>query len=184
MKTRHSVVLFVILGLLVVAMGACSSSDTSGETTVALPVDTANPYGAGLVDPPQPGEPILEVNVRGKLAKFSLESLQELPATTVELFEPFIKARSSFTGVSLADLFQAIGVEDGDNVETLALNEYQYVNTAGKFTASDGLLAYQQNGKPIPVDRGGPIRIVFPDGTTLASLLDAWNWAIGSITVK
>lgn len=184
MKMRHRIVSFAVLGSLVAILGACSSSDTSSDTTVVAPPDTGNPYGAGLIDPPQPGETILQVDVRGNVTEYSLESLQELPATTVELFEPFIKARSSFTGVSLASLFQAIGVEDGDNVETLALNEYQYVNTAGNFTASDGLLAYEQDGKPIPVDRGGPIRIVFPDGTPLASLLDAWNWALRSITVK
>lgn len=184
MKTRYKVVLFAALGTLVVAIGACSSSDTSGDTTVATPAEVANPYGAGLVDPPQPNEAVLAASVRGKVTKFSIESLKSLPVTTVELFEPFIKNRSSFTGVSLADLFQAVGIEASDSVGTLALNEYEYVNTAGEFTASDGLLAYEQDGHPIPVDRGGPIRIVFPDGSELSVALEAWNWALSSITVK
>lgn len=184
MKTRQMVVLIAALGSFVALAGACSSPDTSGNTTVVISAESANPYGAGLVDPPQPGEPILQVNVRGNVSKFSLESLKDLPATTVELFEPFIKVRSSFTGVSLADLFEAVGINANDSVETLALNEYRYVNDAGKFTASDGLLAYEQDGNPIPVDRGGPIRIVFPDGSTLSIALEAWNWALSSITAK
>jgi hypothetical protein len=184
MKKQHKIVLFAALGSLIVAVGGCSRSDTSGDTTTVPPAEVANPYGAGLVDPPQPNEPLLEVNVRGKVTKFSLESLKSFPATTVELFEPFIKVRSTFTGVSLADLFDAVGIEANDNVDTLALNEYRYISVAGKFTESDGLLAYEQDGHAISMDRGGPIRIVFPDGSPLSVVLDAWNWALSSITVK
>jgi hypothetical protein len=184
MKAQHKVVLVTALWLLVVAVGACSPSDTSGDTTVVVSEEATNPYGAGLVDPPQPDEPILQVNVRGNVTEFSLESLQNLPATTVELFEPFINVRSSFTGVSLADLFQAVGIKVDDSVDTFALNEYQYINLAGEFTGSDGLLAYEQDGHSISIDRGGPIRIVFPDGSPLWEVLDAWNWALSSITVK
>lgn len=184
MKIRQMGISFTILGSLAVAVGACSSSDNSSDTTVVTPGVTANPYGAGLVDPPEPGESILKIDVRGSVTEFSMESLQKLPATTVELFEPFIKTQSSFTGVSLADLFSAVGIKVDDEVDTQALNEYRYVNSAGKFTGSDGLLAYEQNGKLIPMDLGGPIRIVFPDGTSLSNVLDAWNWALSSITVK
>lgn len=184
MKVRYRIVSFAVLGSLVIAVGACSSSETSSDTTVVAQVETENPYGAGLVDPPQPGEPILQVNVHGDVTEFSLESLKKLPTTTVELFEPFIMVRSSFTGVSLADLFDSTGITADDKVDTVALNEYRYTNVAKKFTASDGLLAYEQNGQPIPMDRGGPIRIVFPDGTPLSSVLDAWNWAISSIIIK
>ena len=183
MKTQHKIVLFAALGSLVVAVGACSRSDTSADTTV-VPAEAANPYGVGLIDPPQPDEPILQVNVRGNVTEFSLESLANLPATTVELFEPFIKVRTSFTGVLLADLFQAVGIKVDESVDTFALNEYQYVNLAGEFTGSDGLLAYEQDGHSISVDRGGPIRIVFPDGSPLSIVLDAWNWALSSITVR
>lgn len=184
MKLQSKIVRFATLGSLVVALGACSRSNTSGSTTVVIPDEATNPYGAGLIDPPQPNEPVLQVDVRGTVTKFSFESLQDLPVTTVELFEPFIKIRSSFTGVSLADLFQATGIEPDDSVDTLALNEYRYANTASEFTASDGLLAYEQDGHSISVDRGGPIRIVFPDGFPLSDVLDAWNWALSSITVR
>jgi hypothetical protein len=181
---RQVVISFLALGSLAIAVGACSASDAISDTTVVAPGDVTNPYGAGLVDPSEPGEPILHLDIRGNVTEFSLESLKKLPATTVELFEPFIKTRLSFTGVSLAVLFDTAGIKADDEVDTRALNEYRYVNAAGKFTASDGLLAYEQNGLSIPMDRGGPIRIVFPDGTPLSTVLDAWNWALSSITVK
>ena len=184
MKMRQTTLFLVALGSLAVAVGACSSSDNSSDTTVVTPEETANPYGAGLVDPPQPGESILTIDVRGTVTEFSIESLQKLPATTVEVFEPFIKIQSSFTGVSLADLFSAVGIKADDEVSTQALNEYRYVNAAAKFTGSNGLLAYEQNGKLIPMDLGGPVRLIFPDGTALSDVLDAWNWALSSITVK
>ena len=41
-----------------------------------------------------------------------------------------------------------------------------------------------QNGQPISMDRGGPIRIIFPDGTILSKVLDAWNWSISEIVVE
>ncbi len=45
------------------------------------------------------------------------------------------------------------------------------------------LIATKRDGAPIPYDQGGPIRIVFPDGTPLSSNLDAWNWSLASITM-
>ena len=53
--------------------------------------------------------------------------------------------------------------------------------TAGAFTDSAGMLAIAQSGGPVPYDQGGPIRIVFPDGTALSSVLDAWNWSLSGI---
>ena len=49
--------------------------------------------------------------------------------------------------------------------------------------ASEALIATRRDGAPIPYDQGGPIRIVFPDGTPLSSVLDAWNWSLASISV-
>lgn len=184
MKVQRQFMLVAVLGLLVATLGACSSADSSTDTTEVTPTEAENPYGASVVDSPLQNETVLRVSVRGTVTEYSLESLERLPVKTVELFEPFIQARSSFTGISLADLFGAVGIEDAESVSTIALNDYRYINTAGEFTASYGLLAYKQNGKSIPMDRGGPIRIVFPDGTPFANVLDAWNWALSSITVE
>jgi DMSO/TMAO reductase YedYZ molybdopterin-dependent catalytic subunit len=51
------------------------------------------------------------------------------------------------------------------------------------FTDSDAIIAVGQDGGDIPVDQGGPIRIVFPDGTPGSTRLEAWNWSIERIEV-
>jgi len=183
----------VVLALCVT--GCSSSSNGSGtasaspspasESSTATPSPTStNPYGVATVDPPGPGEPILVLS-GGSAGTVSLtyDELATLPTRTITISEPFVKEQQTFTGVAMSDLFAKAGIPDSARVDTLALNDYHYVNTAGAFTASDGLLAIERNGQPIPYDAGGPVRIVYPDGTPLASVLDAWNWSLSSMSV-
>ena len=186
MKVRNGVVV-TSLFMLVLGTFACSSG---GDTAMPVVADTAgdgasgeNPYGAGLIDPPLPDEPILTVTTAEKSVTYSLNQLRELEATSAEVFEPFVLVNTSFTGVALSVLFNAAGIPDEAKVETLAINEYVYANTAESFTESQGILAYEENGADISVDRGGPIRLIFPDGTTLSKNLDAWNWSLEAISV-
>jgi hypothetical protein len=120
----------------------------------------------------------------GSAGKVSLtyDELNKLATKTITINEPFVKQQQTFTGVALADLFAKAGITESVNVDTVALNDYHYLNTAGAFTGSNALLATQRNGQPIPYDAGGPIRIVYPDGTPLAPVLDAWNWSLSSIS--
>ncbi len=185
MKVRNGA---AVVSLLFLGFGtvACSSG---GDTAMLVVADTAtdsaaagNPYGSGLIDPPLPDEPILTMTAAGKSSTYSLNQLRELEATSVEVYEPFVLANASFTGVALAALFDAAGITDDAKVETLAINEYVYTNTAQAFIESQGILAYEENGTDISVDRGGPIRLIFPNGTTLSKDLDAWNWSLEAIS--
>ena len=163
---------------------AVTSSAPASASSAASPSPTStNPYGVASVDPPGPNEPVL-VMAGGSAGKVSLtyDELNQLPARTITINEPFVKQQQTFTGVAMADLFAKAGIADSVNVDTAALNDYHYLNTAGAFTGSDGLLATKRNGQPIPYDAGGPIRIVYPDGTALAPVLDAWNWSVSSIS--
>jgi DMSO/TMAO reductase YedYZ molybdopterin-dependent catalytic subunit len=45
------------------------------------------------------------------------------------------------------------------------------------------LLATKVDGARIPVDEGGPIRLVFPADSTVGKNTDLWIWSIDSITV-
>jgi len=56
-----------------------------------------------------------------------------------------------------------------------------YTSAAAPMVESQALIATARDGAPIPYDQGGPIRIVFPDGNPLSSVLDAWNWILASI---
>jgi DMSO/TMAO reductase YedYZ molybdopterin-dependent catalytic subunit len=75
------------------------------------------------------------------------------------------------------------GIPASATINTVALNDYEYTSEAQPMITSDALLATQRDGVPIPYDQGGPVRLVFPDGTPLSRVLDAWNWSLASISV-
>jgi hypothetical protein len=109
--------------------------------------------------------------------------LREAATTTITVDEPFVKQRLEFTGVPMATLFEAAGIAGDTVVNTVALNDYAYEAPASVFTDSDAIIAVGQDGGDIPVDQGGPIRTVFPDGTPGSTRLEAWNWSIERIEV-
>jgi hypothetical protein len=155
----------------------------------ALPVqsmaaETTNPYGASTVDPAGPNEVILTITKGRKKVTFTTAVLSKLKSEKISIYEPFLKKRQSFTAIPLKTLFALAGISGKDAVSTVALNDYIYSNTASKFLAARAYLAIKREGKDIPYDQGGPIRIIYPDNSTWAKNLDAWNWSIASISVK
>lgn len=168
--------------------GCASSNDLASDTTVAATATVTgveeNPYGGFPVDPPAPDEVVLTVTVGGVDRNYTLEQLAQLGATTVTLYEPFIQVDATFTGVELSVLFEESAISGEDSVNTIALNEYAYANTAATFTGTGAILAYKQNGMPIAMDRGGPIRIVIPNDKPLSTFLDIWNWSLRSLVVN
>ncbi len=114
---------------------------------------------------------------------YPMDQLRQAAPTTISVDEPFVKQRIEFTGVPMATLFDSAGITGDTVVNTVALNDYAYDAPASVFTDSDAIIAVGQAGGDIPVDQGGPIRVVFPDGTAGATNLDAWNWSIERIEV-
>ena len=172
-------------------MVACGNNDATSVTSSAPVASSAsatssppsNPYGAPSIDPPAPGEPILTVSGGTAPLALTLDELNAIGGTTVTVDEPFVKKRQTFSGVPIAALMAKAGIPDSATIETVALNDYRYSSTVGPLVASQALIATARNGAPIPYDQGGPTRIIFPDGTPLSSVLDAWNWSLTSITV-
>ena len=169
--------------------GSCSSGneDSSPTTSSAdnVTTTTKNPYGADIeVDPPAPGESVLTVTGPAGEKTYSLEQIEALGPQTVTINEPFVNKKETFTAVPLEALLAPSGLTGSQMIDTTALNEYEYSNTARSFVDGGALLAYELNGKPIPYDQGGPIRIIFADDAPGASNLDAWNWSLSSISAQ
>ncbi len=161
------------------------ASAGGSEGATPKPKPTKNPYGASVpVDPPGPNDVILTVTNHSKVIRFSLTSLRKLGTTDISIFEPFVKARQTFTVVSLAKIFKSANISPTAHLMTDALNDYIYTDTAKHFTDSQGYLAIARFGGPIPYDQGGPIRIIFPDKSTLGKNINAWNWSLNVISVK
>lgn len=158
---------------------------TGVQAATPTPAATSNPYGASTpIDPPGPNDVLLTVTNHSKIVKFTLNSLRKLGTTQISIYEPFVKARQTFTVVSLAKIFKSANISPSATVITDALNEYIYTNTAKNFTNSNGQLAIARFAAPIPYDQGGPIRIIFPDKSVLGKNLNSWNWSLNLITVK
>ena len=177
---------YLSLSILAILTAACSwgSGDDTAGASESVPVIEENPYGASDIESPAIDEVILTVRANGKQTTFSLAQLLEFPVSDFNIYEPFIKQYSQFSGVAMSEIFNTTGISGSDIATTIALNAYAYSNTADKFIGSNAVIAYEQNGSPIAMDRGGPIRIIFPDGTLLSKVLDAWNWSISEIVVE
>ncbi len=145
---------------------------------------TKNPYGDSAVDPAPANAVILTLSKGAKSTTYTFSQLKAMKSKTISIYEPFVKVRQSFTVIPLADLFKKVSISGKDMVQTIALNDYIYSNTAADFTGASGYLAIARNGKVIPYNQGGPIRIVFPDGSKWSKFLDPWNWSLNKLVVK
>ena len=173
----------------ILGSAGCAAAPTPGNTAAAVATASAtvpvvNPYGVGSVDPAAPGSPVLTVRGGSAPLSLTLDELNDLGSRTVTLDEPFVKRRETYSGVPLATVLNKAGIPDTATIDTIGLDEYHYISTAKPMIESQALIATDRNGAPIPYNQGGPIRIVFPDGTPLSSVLDAWNWSLDSIAVK
>ena len=168
-----------------IALSLIFASSTNSIASTPKPVATTNPYGAAVaMDSPNPTDPILTVTNHSKVLHMTLNDLKKLGTTQISIYEPFVKTKQTFTVVSLLKIFKAAGITSKSSLITDALNDYIYRDTAQHFLDSNGQLAIARFGAAIPYDQGGPIRIIFPDGTTLSKNLNAWNWSLDVITVK
>lgn len=160
--------------------GQAPSSATAGQSPAP---ETSNPYGAPPIDPPAPDEPVLAVTGGSTQLSLTMDRLEALGDTTITVDEPFVKKRETFSGVPLAAVLAEAGIPPDATIDTVAINAYHYTSVAEPMIDSQALIATKREGEPIPYDQGGPIRIVFPDGTPLSSVLDAWNWSLSAINV-
>jgi hypothetical protein len=121
---------------------------------------------------------------KGKKLELDLASLEQMRRVRVEAAEPFLKRRVMFEGVLLADLLAVAGVSDSASTISLtALDDYEVDFELADVRSSQMLLATKADGKHMPVDRSGPIRVVFPDASKLGRNPDLWIWSVTTLKV-
>jgi hypothetical protein len=170
----------VLLAAALVLVGCGSASPAAAPDPVVTPVPTAseNPYGILDIDPPGPDEAILTVAGPAGDLGLSTDALVALGATEITIFEPFVRKDQTFVGVPLATLVREAQIDESAQLLTIALNDYRYTASVADLIASEALVAYKVDGRFIGYDEGGPVRLVFPKGTALFTVLDAWNWSL------
>jgi hypothetical protein len=195
MAVGRSIRLVVVALVTALAVAACGGKDEAG-TQASTPnastpqvVDDGSLAAGQEISAPQ-GEVVLTVTGdigtanKGKKLELDLASLEQMRRVRVEAAEPFLKRRVMFEGVLLSDLLAVAGVpSSASTVSMTALDDYKVDFKLDDVRSSQMLLATKADGKHMPVDRSGPIRIVFPDSSSLGRNPDLWIWSVASMKV-
>ena len=169
------------------AIGALLVLTGCAGATEATPTPTAsatNPYGGGFtVDAPKANDVVLTVTGT-KTVDYTMGQLDKLATEHITIVEPFVKKSQSFDGVPLKTLLDAAGISVGEKVNTIALNEYEFADTVANLETNHAILAVKRDGADIPMDQGGPVRLVFNTDSKYFAYLDAWNWSLRTIKIS
>jgi hypothetical protein len=173
------------MGLVVLA--GCQRGEQRPQAPAAPVTQEISPgtlLAGDRIAPPQ-GEVVLTISGeigahnQGRKLALDLASLEKMRTVRMETSEPFLKRKVTFEGVLLSDLLAVAGVPDSaSKVNLTALDDYKVDFTVADVRGSQMLLATKADGKRMPVDKAGPIRIVFPDGSTLGRNPDLWIWSV------
>jgi hypothetical protein len=178
--TRSSLVpLVVLMGVLVAGCGV------ETEPTAVAP-RTSSPAKVAVALRPATGTPVVTLRGRlngGRPLRVDLASLDALPSRRLTVLEPFVKKTVRFEGVGFTDLLDAAGAT-GTSVTVHALDDYEVTFRSAVLRDEGALLATQADGRPIGLDDGGPVRLVFPASSKTGQDTDLWVWSIDSMSVE
>ena len=93
-------------------------------------------------------------------AVFDMAMLQNLPEKTFETTTLWTEGKTTFAGVALADVLEAIGAETGV-IRASAINDYTIEIPVDTVTATAPIIAYEMNGEPMSRRQKGPLWIVY-----------------------
>lgn len=184
---KKNILVIVVVGL--VACGEAAPAEPIYETVSAA---SLNP-GDSL---PTPGDEVI-LRVTGKIgqtnaagaAEFDLAMLESIGQVQYDVNDPFAQAERVFTGPLLAQLLNVVeAAPDAATLEFIALNDYKVEMDIEEARKWPVLYALQADGRYIPLDDGGPAKIVFPfddyeelDQPTYGKF---WVWSMAEIVVK
>jgi len=175
----------VLLGFLA-ACGGSPAPTTAGAkpaaTAAAGTVISAASLTFGQSVPMPTGKPVftvsgkISVTNRAGTLVFDRRTVERLGLHQVRLYEPWTKETLDFRGVWLQDLLTVAGVEaDAASLHIVALDDFAVDLKLADIKAGGIFLATQSgDGSAIPLDNGGPTRIVFLDGVKAGANADQW----------
>lgn len=136
--------------------------------------------GAALPEPV--GEVVLVVAGETDAA-FDLATLRRLRQLRLTVTEPFEQRERTFTVVDVADVLALARAPRGD-VRMVALDDYEIVFTAEEVASGELYLAIADEDGRIPVDEGGPLRVVLVEGGAVDAAEERWIWSVSRMEVR
>jgi hypothetical protein len=177
-----------------VAVAACGKDEERPQAAPAAStpqVVNAGSLTAGDRIAPPKDEVVLELSGeigapnQGKKLALDLASLEQMRTMRLEATEPYVKKKLQFEGVLLSDLLAMADVPaSATKLQVTALDDYKVDFSLDDVRSSKMLLATKTDGARMPVDKAGPIRIVFPDDSSLGRNPNLWIWSISTMKVS
>jgi len=202
-KFSVRVALALGLGTVLAVLPACGtdSATSAAPASPASPEIVPTPAPAILAPPTvAPGDTLAApkgdtvLTLTGKIGSknaagtLSLDPalLDEFGLVRVSVWEPWIKQDMQFQGVWLADVLK-VAQTDGSakTLHLTALDDYQIDLSIADVMAGGIMLATKTgDGAAIPIEDGGPTRIVFVSGNLSGTSADQWIWSLSTIDVR
>lgn len=197
-RGRAVLALRLSTALAVLALAACSGSapremaagPAPGATFASTVVSPATLTVGQAVAAPT-GKPVLTVtglitapNERDALV-LDRPTLERMGTREVAVHEPWVKQDLDFRGVWLHDLLDVAGIKPGaTRLRVTALDDYSVEFGLAEARAGGILIATTDaEGDALPIDQGGPTRIVFMNGVPAGVDPDHWVWSLKTIDV-
>ena len=186
-----------VISCLVLGLAACkgaeerASSPSPTQASTPVQVVSSGSLAAGQPIAPPSGAVVLTMSGairarnQGKNLALDLASLERMRTSRLVTDEPFLKRRATFEGVLLADLLAVAEVAPtASKLHLTALDDYTVDFSLADVRSSQMLLATKHDGKHMAIDRAGPIRIVFPEGSKVGRNPDLWIWSVSTMQVR
>lgn len=169
------------------ATGVGAASDRSPSTVVR-----AATLLPGQPVPAPKGKTVLTITglvaTKNTGSSISLDqtAIDRLGQVQVTVYEPWIRAETTFRGVWLADLLKVAAAAPATaSLRITALDDYRVELTTADLRAGGILLATEAgDGSAIAVADGGPTRIVFVKGIGAGANADQWIWSLKTIEIR
>jgi hypothetical protein len=190
----RSIRLVAVVLAAMLAVAACGKDEQPTQTapTASTPqLVSEGTLAAGEKVAAPSGEVVLELSGaigarnQGKKLALDLASLEQMRTVKLATTEPYLKKKLTFQGVLLADLLALAKVPaSATKLHVTALDDYKVDFNLADIRSNQMLLATKTDGKHMPVERAGPIRIVFPEASTLGRNPNLWIWSISTMKVS
>jgi hypothetical protein len=190
--------LLLVLAVLALVVAGCGSGGGSEPTGApkGTPTSAVTEIAPGTlvagdeVSAPAEDDVVLTLtgvgttNADGEL-RLSIAQLESMRTVEATLYEPFLKRDVTFRGVLLEDLLAIAAPPEGwEAIDSVAYNEYA-VTLPSSITRHQGaLLATRADGQLIPIDKGGPSRIVFTEDHPDVKNESLWIWSTRSMAFR
>lgn len=168
-----------LIGALIIsaiALVSCGSETKPAAKAAEKPLDyavaTKATITAGQPVPAPVGPVVLTLsgaigttNV-GDTLQFDLETIERLGLVKYTVDDKIAEGRvASFSGVLMERLLAVAGVESSaKSLATKAVNDYEVTIPMSDITAYPVLVATSVDGERMPVDKYGPLRVIYPYG--------------------